>query len=127
MIVKHDPFSHVVNFLNIYPFPWPQDNFLLQLSLFPPWPYPMRFPFLAPFFLTFLPVLGIEPSLGQQGASPDQQSQEVSKEQDQEEANQGASLDQQEGRMSLFGKPTVSIPQVTVPRFEGISVGGISA
>lgn len=87
----------------------------------------MRFPFLAPFFLTFLPVLGIEPSLGQQGASPDQQSQEVSKEQDQEEANQGASLDQQEGRMSLFGKPTVSIPQVTVPRFEGISVGGISA
>ncbi|MCY4173313.1 MAG: hypothetical protein OXF25_04480 [Cyanobacteria bacterium MAG CAR3_bin_5] len=84
--------------------------------------------------MAFLLALGIGPSLGQYEASPDQ-SQEVSQGQDQdhqdasqEESQQGASPDQQgSDRLSLFGKPTVSIPQVTVPQFEGISIGGISA
>jgi len=67
---------------------------------------PLALSYALPFFLAFLLALGIGPSLGQQEASLDQQGS---------------------NRLSLFGKPTISIPQVTVPQFDGISIGGISA
>ena len=66
----------------------------------------------------------------QQESTTDEQAQDLPDEPAKEESQtqqEDSSLEESQKRTKLSLRPTISISEITVPEFEGISVGGISA